>query len=160
MRKEERKVVSFPLDVLSFNKDKFFSKYTSSLKKLNSSTIGQKKHTPQAQAPIGFFSDFVSSESNMERGEEKIEAQALQSLEPEYPALSRRKGEEGICIIKINISSLGLIENISLEKSSGFNRLDKSALEQVKNTRFSPAKQNGLPIASEKKITFRFELKK
>lgn len=88
------------------------------------------------------------------------EAQALGSLEPSYPELSRRKGEEGLCVVKVKISSTGLVEAASLEKSSGFKRLDESALNQVRQTRFTPASQKGVPIASEKQIVFKFEFKK
>lgn len=88
------------------------------------------------------------------------EAQALGSLEPSYPELSRRKGEEGLCVVQAKISSTGIVEAASLEKSSGFKRLDESALNQVKQTRFNPAAQRGVPIASEKQIIFKFELKK
>lgn len=89
-----------------------------------------------------------------------VEAKALESLEPSYPELSRRKGEEGLCVVKTMITHSGIVQAVTIEKSSGFKRLDESALNQVKRTHFSPALQKGVAVASEKQIIFKFELKK
>ena len=88
------------------------------------------------------------------------EAQALQSLEPLYPELSRRKGEEGLCVVALRISSVGVVEEARIEKSSGYRRLDEGALEQVRKVQFKPAMKGQKAVATEKKIVFKFELKK
>ena len=60
----------------------------------------------------------------------------------------------------LKISEKGLVEEARVEKTSGFKRLDEGALEQVKRTKFRPALKGEQAISSEKKIVFKFELKK
>ena len=157
--KEERAVSLIPLESLLVkigsagggHKKSQSAKSPSAKNALASSTQTEREHSGNGKGQGSSQEDF-SGVIN--------EAQALGSLEPRYPELSRRKGEEGLCVVKVKISSAGIVETVLLEKSSGFNRLDESALNQVKQTRFTPASQKGVPIASEKKIIFKFELKK
>jgi TonB family protein len=56
---------------------------------------------------------------------------------PTYPLLSRRMREQGVVHLKLCINGRGHVANIFLEKSSGYKKLDRSAIEAVSEWRFS-----------------------
>ena len=57
---------------------------------------------------------------------------------PDYPALSRRRGESGTAIVKFVIGLTGKIENVELKKGSGSSRLDAAALDAVRSSACKP----------------------
>lgn len=81
--------------------------------------------------------------------------------ESEYPDQSRRLGEEGEVIISVLVGADGKITDGKIEKSSGFERLDKAALEYyMRRGRFLPGTKDGQPIAAWKPIKVTFKLKR
>jgi TonB family protein len=60
----------------------------------------------------------------------------LQKYPPSYPALSMRFGEEGVVMVMVLIGSDGVPQQVELQTSSGFDRLDQSALNTVMRWRF------------------------
>ncbi len=78
---------------------------------------------------------------------------------PPYPRLSRKRGEEGTVVLKVKISINGNAAVIKLTKTSGFRRLDKAAIRQVKNKwRFMPAKKAGKSVTAWVTIPIIFKL--
>lgn len=65
---------------------------------------------------------------------------------PPYPAVSRRMNEEGIVLLSVHILADGRVDEVRLKRSSGFSRLDDSAMKTVRHWRYVPAKRNGKPI--------------
>lgn len=57
---------------------------------------------------------------------------------PGYPYESRRNKEQGTVSLRVIIGTDGRIVQISIAKSSGFDRLDKAALNAVKDWRWEP----------------------
>ena len=57
---------------------------------------------------------------------------------PIYPAMSIRSEEEGRVMLKVVANVNGEIESVQLHKSSGFPRLDESAIEAVTKAKFNP----------------------
>lgn len=57
---------------------------------------------------------------------------------PPYPLVSRRMGEQGAVDLQLCLTYQGQIQSVSVIKSSGYKRLDNSALETVKTWKFSP----------------------
>ncbi|MFN3870873.1 MAG: TonB family protein [Aquificaceae bacterium] len=49
-----------------------------------------------------------------------------------YPPLARRMGWEGRVVVRFTLTSEGKLENVHIEKSSGYDLLDKNAMETVK----------------------------
>lgn len=83
----------------------------------------------------------------------------LESPAPNYPAQSRRMGEEGRVVLRILVSEKGNAETVQIETSSGFERLDQSALETVKKKwRFIPAKRNNQPVSAYAIVPIKFSL--
>lgn len=79
---------------------------------------------------------------------------------PEYPPISRRLGEQGTVLLKIVIDANGDVTDASVEKSSGYSRLDSAAVSWVKrHWRYHPATQNGKPIAITTRAKVRFDLR-
>lgn len=95
--------------------------------------------------------------------EEKIEPPRfgvayLNNPAPEYPSMSRRLGEEGRAIMRVLVSAQGLAEEVQIEHSSGFERLDAAAVEAVKKWRFVPAKKNNQPLSAFVLVPIKFSL--
>ena len=86
------------------------------------------------------------------------EATAHSTVSPFYPQLSRRRGEEGIVVISLEISASGEVTEIHTARSSGHKRLDKAAIKAVKKAQFTPATRFGKPCASTLIQTFTFRL--
>lgn len=67
------------------------------------------------------------------------------SIYPHYPWLSRLKGEEGQVTLQIRVNQQGEVLKATVIQSSGFQRLDRSALEAVRQANFhftSPPPKN------------------
>lgn len=65
-------------------------------------------------------------------------ARHFDNPEPPYPALSRRLGEEGTVLLNVLIGADGLPQKVEIKQSSGFERLDRQALNTVSHWRFAP----------------------
>ncbi|WP_394788119.1 energy transducer TonB [Rhodoferax sp.] len=73
------------------------------------------------------------------------DADYLRNPPPTYPAMSKRLNEQGKVLVRVFIGVDGLPEKAELKKSSGYERLDKSAMEYIMKCRFVPGKVNGTP---------------
>jgi protein TonB len=62
-----------------------------------------------------------------------------------YPATSKRFGESGQVNVRVLVDADGKPREMLVLKSSGFQRLDDSALATVRATRFKPYAENGVP---------------
>ncbi|HEY4068858.1 MAG TPA: energy transducer TonB [Burkholderiaceae bacterium] len=92
-----------------------------------------------------------------------IPASAVQYLEPpapDYPRLSRRSAESGRVVVRVYIDTAGQPHNVQVSASSGFARLDESALSAVQKARFKPYTENGQATAGWTYIPINFELEK
>jgi len=69
----------------------------------------------------------------------------LQPPAPVYPTLSQRRGEAGRVLLRVLIDVAGLPRQLQVQESSGFPRLDSSALTAVRATRFKPYTEGGVP---------------
>lgn len=86
--------------------------------------------------------------------EETIET----SPSPNYPLMARRRGQEGIVHLKIEIEHTGRPVDIKIVQSSGHQILDQAALQAVRRWRFRPLEQsNSTHYFVEKSIEFRLQ---
>ncbi|MCR2745518.1 energy transducer TonB [Limnobacter parvus] len=76
----------------------------------------------------------------------RTDAAHLNNPAPQYPALSRRLGEQGRVLLDVYILPNGNVGEIKLNQSSGFPRLDNAALQAVKTWKYVPAKRGDKPI--------------
>ena len=87
-------------------------------------------------------------------------ADYLNNPKPPYPALSRRLGEAGVVRLRALINPDGSVARLEVLNSSGYERLDASAFNTVKNSwKFEPARQNGQPVAEWVNFPVEFTLK-
>jgi protein TonB len=88
------------------------------------------------------------------------DADYLSNPKPPYPAMSKRLNEQGKAVVRVLISAEGAPQKVELRQSSGFERLDQSALETVMKWRYVPGKRDGVPEAMwfNVPITFKLEL--
>lgn len=66
---------------------------------------------------------------------------------PVYPPLSKRLGEQGKVLVRVLIGPDGVAQKAELKRSSGFARLDASALDYVVRCRYVPGRVGGVPQA-------------
>ncbi len=76
----------------------------------------------------------------------RFDAAYLDNPRPNYPARSRRLGEEGKVLLRVRVSPDGRATAVDLEKSSNFERLDEAARQAVAGWRFVPAKRGNEAI--------------
>ena len=57
---------------------------------------------------------------------------------PVYLPASLRAGEEGKVVVRVLVNQSGDIDGIAIHRSSGFSRLDESALAAVAKAKFRP----------------------
>jgi protein TonB len=77
---------------------------------------------------------------------------------PVYPRASRRAGEAGTVVLRINIAASGAVTATAVAVSSGFERLDAAAQKAVQQWRFTPGTVGGVPTAMPLQVPIRFEL--
>lgn len=77
---------------------------------------------------------------------------------PAYPAQSRRFGETGTVVLRVELDELGRVAVAGVSSSSGHARLDEAALAVVKTWRCAPATRNGRPVRAVALQPFKFVL--
>lgn len=82
----------------------------------------------------------------------------LSNPKPPYPLVSRRRGETGTVYLKVLVTREGLPGKVELDRSSGSDALDKSALETVRHWRFTPGSQGGEAVEGWVRVPIDFRL--
>lgn len=75
------------------------------------------------------------------------DADYLQNPKPPYPAISKRLREQGKVVVRVLIALDGTAQQAEIKQSSGFDRLDQSALATVLRWRYVPGKRAGVAEA-------------
>ncbi len=76
----------------------------------------------------------------------------------EYPRSSRRSGEEGVTIMRVLVSETGMPIKATIQKSSGYERLDDAAHDAVMSALFKPFTENGKAFAANVLVPIKFKL--
>ncbi|WP_310313110.1 TonB family protein [Hydrogenophaga palleronii] len=116
---------------------------------------------PVAQAPATAPS--VQTEAVQQPAPPRIElpssdADYLNNPRPAYPALSRRLGEQGKVVVRVFIDANGTATRAEIRTSSGYERLDQTALQTVQRWRYVPGKRNGVAEAMWFNVPINFVL--
>lgn len=85
-------------------------------------------------------------------------ADYLQNPTPPYPSMSKRLGEQGQVVVKVLIGLDGTAQKAEIKQSSGFERLDQSALATVLRWRYVPGKRAGVAQAMWFNVPINFVL--
>ena len=86
------------------------------------------------------------------------ELKATQRVEPVYPPMSRRMGEEGIVRLKVLVDERGRPHDVVVLATSGFPRLDQAAVDAVHRWRFAPASDGTHAVSAWSAVAIRFRL--
>ena len=89
----------------------------------------------------------------------RFDADYLNNPAPAYPPLSRRLYEEGKVVLRVFVEASGAAGTVEIRSSSGFERLDKSAVTAVSRWKFVPAKQGVEAVGAWVLVPFIFSLK-
>ncbi len=74
--------------------------------------------------------------------------------------MSQRLGEQGKVVVRVLIGTDGVPQKVELQTSSGFERLDKAAMDATMRWRYVPGKRGDVPEAMWYQIPLQFTLKK
>lgn len=77
---------------------------------------------------------------------------------PDYPPAALRAGEQGVVLLRIHVAEDGRAIDSDIERSSGFTRLDEAARRALVLCQFTPASENGRPVASWARIEYRWQI--
>lgn len=84
----------------------------------------------------------------------------LRNPTPAYPKKARRRKQEGVVLLFVEVNEKGQPLHVRIKKSSGVSSLDKSALSTVKKWRFLPARKNNIAVVAPVIVPIRFQLRK
>jgi TonB family protein len=77
---------------------------------------------------------------------------------PNYPEVARSEGWQGTVILRVLVDQEGRSRAVEVSRSSGFDALDRAALETVKSWRFHPARYGQRRVESWVRIPIVFSL--
>jgi TonB family protein len=77
---------------------------------------------------------------------------------PAYPDMARQAGVEGNVTLWLYIRADGTVADVQLYNSSGVGSLDQAAISAARNTRWTPARNNSVPVGVWTSLTYRFVL--
>ena len=84
------------------------------------------------------------------RGYQKVTC--LNCVEPKYPKLAIKRGYEGVLKLEILILKSGLVKEVIIRESTGFEILDKAGVNAALNSKF-------YPLTKETKLNIEYTLK-
>lgn len=99
---------------------------------------------PQPQPPPQQAST-PSAEENKSAGAPvtppREDANLVNNPRPAYPSMSRRLREQGTVVLEVLILADGSVGDVKINQSSGFKRLDDTAVKAVRKWRYAPARR-------------------
>lgn len=78
---------------------------------------------------------------------------------PDYPGVARRRGQEGVVELRVELSATGAVSAVAVARSSGSSALDRAALTAVRGWSCAPARVSGVAVASTAQQRIRFSLR-
>ena len=104
-----------------------------------------------------------ASVSNLPAAAPTLDADAkasyLDNPKPAYPFLAFKMKIEGKVILFVEVSETGTVNKVQVAETSRNESLDRSAVEAVKNWKFTPARKNGVMVAQVVRVPITFSLK-
>lgn len=78
--------------------------------------------------------------------------------EPPYPLAARRRRQEGVVLLAVDVTAKGRAARVAVQKSSGFKLLDEAAARAVEDWEFEPAREGAAAVDSRIEVPVRFRL--
>ena len=116
---------------------------------------------PEPERPLMPAAEPVPDEPQAAPRQAKIDAppRPKKAIRPEYPRLSRLRGEQGDVIVEIVVNERGTVDEVTVVASSGYSELDAAAVKAAKAAKFNPARADGAAVRSTARLTLNFQLK-
>ncbi|OHX36250.1 energy transducer TonB [Methylomonas sp. LWB] len=112
--------------------------------------------TPSAPAPTSAPAETATASAPLSLP--NLNADYLNNPAPTYPPASRQLGEQGKVLLRVLVNGGGGVDQVTLRKTSGYDRLDQAALETVKQWRFVPARRGEQAVSAWVVIPVSFSL--
>ncbi len=78
---------------------------------------------------------------------------------PPYPNTARRRGWEGEVLLLVDVTARGEVCKVTVSRSSGYQILDRAALNAIYRWQFQAAQKNGRAVAGQVMVPIRFSIK-
>ncbi|WP_241495964.1 energy transducer TonB [Paraburkholderia monticola] len=119
--------------------------------------------TPQAAAPTAAAPSAASAPAAQPVLPASSEPRNVSHVDcsipkPDYPDVSKRRGEHGTAVVRFVVGVTGRIETAQLQTSSGSARLDEAALAAVHAGACQPYTESGTPVRAAYSQSFVFGL--
>ena len=124
----------------------------------SSSTIGAVSESASEPAPSVPARSSSAEAMGVADREPMVDASYRGNRAPEYPALSRRLGEQGAVVLRVLITAEGRASEVIVLKSSGSARLDEAAKATIRDWRFLPAVRGTRPVPAWYEWRWEFRL--
>ncbi len=89
----------------------------------------------------------------------RFDAAYLDNPKPPYPPLSRRMGEQGRVVLRVQVRADGSAAAVEIASSSGSPRLDEAARSTVQRWKFVPARRGAEAVPATVQVPVVFTLK-
>jgi protein TonB len=109
-----------------------------------------------AEAPVRKV--VVTKSSSAAQGAIPAQPDELRNEPPAYPEESREAREEGLVVLRVEVSAGGDPLSVAILHSSGYFRLDQAARRAVQQWKFRPGTEGGAAVRSEVDTPVRFRL--
>jgi periplasmic protein TonB len=126
-----------------------------------SSQANDAQQPPAVEEPAGFDGQSMAASTT-----QTALPPAVEDAIPEYrknppityPTRARRKGYEGTVVLEVLVNRNGMVDDLRILASSGYEILDRSAVNSVKTWSFKPAKKGNDTVDMWVKVPVRFKL--
>ncbi|MCE0524224.1 MAG: TonB family protein [Methylacidiphilales bacterium] len=115
------------------------------------------RHEPR-NPPVPSKSSPARETSRASKGALQAQPDELNNEPPDYPEESRIAREQGVVILRVEVTAAGEPASVSILQSSGYFRLDQAARKAVLHWKFHPAMSAGIAVASEADVPVHFKL--
>ncbi|ANE55532.1 energy transducer TonB [Methylomonas sp. DH-1] len=113
---------------------------------------------PAAVAPQALNHNALAAPRNDTYVPADSNAAYLNNPKPEYPLVARQRHWQGTVLLRVYVGADGKAQQVNIQRSSGHDVLDESALDAVREWRFVPAKRGDFAEASWATVPIVFEL--
>ena len=94
--------------------------------------------------------------SDASTGEDRF-PRIASNQDPKYPSLLLAKGIGGVVRLRVVVNRNGMVDQLSVDQSSGYEAFDESAVRAVQAWKFHPAKREGKAVSMEVIVPIRFK---
>jgi len=81
----------------------------------------------------------------------------IRQVKPVYPSLAKRRNREGMVVLRLSINESGQLKHIEVMEDPGHG-FAEAAVEAVRSSQFTPARDNGKPVSVRAILPIRFKL--